>query len=123
MINIDILYSAIAAVASGILGAMGMGGGGILMIYFSLFTDIEQKTAQGINILFFLPSALIAVIIYIKKKMIDKKTAIPFAISGMAGSVGGALLSGLLSGELLTKLFGCLLLYIGIKELLPKSRK
>ena len=43
------LWSAVAGILSGLLGAMGLGGGGILIIYLSIFTSIPQAQAQGIN--------------------------------------------------------------------------
>ena len=64
------IISAAAGILSGIIGAMGMGGGGVLIIYLNLFTDIPQSTAQGINLLFFLPTAVLAVLYYTKKKLI-----------------------------------------------------
>ena len=63
----------LAGLFSGILGGMGLGGGGILIIYLSLFTDIKQLTAQGINLLFFIPIGLIALTIYAFKKQIKWK--------------------------------------------------
>ena len=63
------ILALLAGLLSGIIGAMGLGGGAVLIIYLSLFTETEQLTAQGINLLFFIPTALLAVIIYaIKKK-------------------------------------------------------
>ena len=44
----------LAGLFSGILGSMGLGGGGILIIYLSLFTATEQLKAQGINLIFFI---------------------------------------------------------------------
>ena len=61
------LYMWIAGILSGIIGAMGIGGGGILIIYLTLFADMEQMAAQGINLLFFIPCAVVALIIHIRK--------------------------------------------------------
>ena len=36
------------------LSGMGVGGGGLFVIYLSLFTDTPQLVAQGMNLLFFL---------------------------------------------------------------------
>ena len=47
----------IAGIISGILGAMGFGGGGILILYLTLYKDMPQVVSQGINLLFFIPSA------------------------------------------------------------------
>lgn len=57
----------LAGLLSGIIGSMGLGGGAVLIIYLSLFTETEQLRSQGINLLFFIPIALIAVIIYAEK--------------------------------------------------------
>ena len=39
---------------SGVIGALGMGGGGVLIIFLSAFAGLDQLKAQGINLLFFL---------------------------------------------------------------------
>ncbi len=115
------LWSALAGTASGILGAMGMGGGGILIIYLTLFAGVEQGMAQGINLLFFIPSAVIALIIYWKKKLIDWKTAFLCSSLGVVGALAGAWLSTIIDGAILGKLFGVLLLIMGIKQLFYKK--
>ena len=53
----------LAGLFSGMLGSMGLGGGAVLIVYLSLFTEMGQLKSQGINLLFFVPIALIAVII------------------------------------------------------------
>lgn len=116
------LISAFAAVLSGVIGAMGMGGGGVLIIYLNLFTDIEQSRAQGINLLFFLPTAVLAVLYYAKKKMIVWKIAVPFALMGVVGTVVGCFLCGKFDNGILTKLFGALLLVMGISGLFKKEK-
>ena len=63
----------LAGLFSGIIGGMGMGGGAVLIIYLSLFTDTPQIKAQGINLLFFIPIGLTALIIYAFKKQIKWK--------------------------------------------------
>ena len=118
----NVVYAIIAAIASGILGAMGMGGGGILMIYLTLIAGIDHSVSQGINLLFFIPSAVIAIIIYIKKKLIDLKIAIPFATAGVFGALAGSYISGMLDSNILSKMFGIFLLYIGVRELFSKAK-
>ncbi|MEE0930959.1 MAG: hypothetical protein UIM53_08165 [Acutalibacteraceae bacterium] len=60
----NLLWLLIASFGAGLLGSMGMGGGGILVIFLSLCTDIPQANAQGINLLFFIPIAILSVIMY-----------------------------------------------------------
>ena len=71
-------WTALAAgLLSGIIGAMGLGGGAVLIIYLSVFTDMPQLKSQGINLLFFIPIAAAAVAVYGFKKQIKWKLA-PF---------------------------------------------
>ncbi len=113
----------LAGLLSGIIGAMGMGGGAVLIIYLTLFTDTKQLTAQGINLLFFIPIALTAVIIYAFKKQIKWKTVLFLSLFGVIGTFLGILLADKLGGDFTAKLFGGLLIIIGIKEIFQKQRK
>ncbi len=119
----NLIISAIAGILSGMIGAMGMGGGGVLIIYLNLFTDIPQSMAQGINLLFFLPTAVLAVLYYSKKKMIVWEIAVPFAFMGILGTIAGCYLCGKFDNSILTKLFGILLLVMGTAGLFKKDRK
>lgn len=111
----------LAGLFSGIIGAMGLGGGAVLIIYLKLFTDTKQLTAQGINLLFFIPIALVAVTIYAFKKQIKWKLVLKVAVSGLVGAVLGIFLADYLGGELTGKIFGGVLIIMGIKETFCKS--
>ena len=106
----------LAGLFSGIAGAMGLGGGAVLIIYLNLFTDTEPLTARGINLIFFIPISLLAVIIYAFRGEIKWKTVIPLALFGFLGAVGGILLMKFISGELVGKIFGGLLIIMGLRE-------
>ena len=100
-----------------------MGGGGVLIICLTLFMNIEQQQAQGINLIFFIIPAIFSVIVYSKRKMIIWKIAIPFALLGVVGAIVGSLLSIIIDGFWLSKIFGIMLLIIGVKELFIKKDK
>ncbi len=117
------IIALLAGLLSGIIGSMGLGGGAVLIIYLSLFTDTEQLTAQGINLLFFIPIGLLSVIIYTVKKQIKWKTTVKIALWGLVGAVIGLTLTDLLGGEITTKIFGGLLILIGLGEIFAKNRK
>ena len=110
-----------AGLFSGILGSMGLGGGAVLIIYLSLFTETKQLTAQGINLLFFIPIATVAVIIYAYKKQIKWKITLKIALWGIIGTALGLMLADFLGGELTAKAFGLMLLILGIKDLFFKK--
>ena len=111
----------IAGVLSGMLGAMGFGGGGILILYLSLYRNLPQLTAQGINLIFFIPSALLAVIMHSKNHLIEWKTAVKYILFGLIGVGIGFILLKFVNENVVRKLFSVLLIYMGIKELFSKS--
>ncbi|MDR2655415.1 MAG: sulfite exporter TauE/SafE family protein [Oscillospiraceae bacterium] len=107
--------------ASALLGALGMGGGGILLIYLTVFAGVEQLNAQGMNLIFFLPVAAVALIFHSKNKLVDWKIT-AFTISGgLAGVFLGKFAADFLGGEFLRKAFGLFLLVLGLKELFKKE--
>ncbi|MBR4972990.1 MAG: sulfite exporter TauE/SafE family protein [Clostridia bacterium] len=115
------ILALLAGLLSGIIGAMGLGGGAVLIIYLTLFADVEQLTAQGINLLFFIPIATVSVIIYGFKKKIKWKTVIKISAVGLIGTLFGWLLADFLGAELISKIFGGFLLLLGIKEIFSKT--
>ena len=113
-----------AGLFSGIIGAMGLGGGAVLIIYLSVFTDMPQLKSQGINLLFFIPIAIVAVAVYGFKKQIKWKLVLKIAAWGLVGTAGGLLFTDLLGGDITAKIFGGMLILIGIGELgIFKTRK
>ena len=112
-----------AGLFSGIIGGMGLGGGAVLIIYLTVFSDVDQLKAQGINLLFFIPIALLAVSVYAFKKQIKWKTVLFLSLFGVIGTFLGILLADKLGGDFTAKLFGGLLIIIGIKEIFQKQRK
>ncbi len=115
------LLAAVAGTLSAIIGAMGLGGGGVLIIYLNLFTDTSQVLAQGINLLFFIPSAIVAIIIYLKKNLINLKLALIFSLLGLVGASIGAYLACFIDGKVLSKLFAILLFIMGFMQLKNKK--
>ena len=72
---------------SGIVSAMGMGGGTILILCLSLFLGKDQHIAQGANLVFFIPTSIVSIIINIKQKFIKWKTGITVSIFGIIGAI------------------------------------
>ncbi len=108
--------------AAGIVSGMGIGGGTVLIPALVIFLNPRQQEAQGVNLLFFIPAAIIALIIHAKNKAIDFKLALPIIISGLIGAYLGSTLAIDMPGNILKKLFGVFLLAIGLWEMLRKGR-
>ena len=115
------LLSTLVGAGAGILASMGLGGGFILVVYLALCTSVEQKAAQGINLLFFVPIILLSVGIHLKNKLIDVKTSLLCAAIGAGATVGGFYLGRALDNEILRTVFETFIILAGAKDLLSKS--
>ena len=119
---VDLLVFPVAVVL-GFLAGLGVGGGSLLMLWLTTVIHMEYADARIINLLFFLPVGLIAVIIYAIKRKIKWKTVLFMATGGVLGAVLGLSLTGWIGGNLTAKLFGALLVFLGIKEIIIKKNK
>ena len=116
------MLTAIIGFFSGILSGMGVGGGMLLIPALRIFFDIGQKNAQAINLFCFIPAAVCALIVHIKKKNVDFKSAVPMIITGIPFSVLGAYLCVKTSPRVLGILFGIFILVFGIREIYMSFR-
>ena len=101
---------------AGIIGGLGMGGGTVLILLLTIFMNIEQTIAQGSNIIFFIPTAIASIFIFIKNKYINFKVAIPICLWGLVGAFIGAKISTKLQINVLRKCFGVFLIIIAIYQ-------
>ena len=111
----------LCGLGAGIISAWGVGGGTLLLLVMTLFLGVEQRAAQGINLLFFLPTALSALICHAKEGFLDKptlKAAVPLAIPA---ALAGAWLATAVDVALLRKPFGIYLLLSGLSLILPRK--
>ncbi len=108
--------------AAGIISGMGIGGGAILIPALVFFVKPEQHVAQSVNLLFFIPTAIVALAIHIKNKNVDFRTGIPILLLGLGGAVIGSKIALSMDGSILKKVFGVFLLAMGIYELFGKPR-
>lgn len=113
----------IAGTILGFLSGIGVGGGSLLMLWLTLVLGMEHTQARIINLLFFIPSAVIASIFRWKQGNLDIKKIIPAIISGCIFAFLFSLLSIRMELTLLKKLFGVLLLITGFRELFYRPRK
>ena len=81
---LSFLIAIAAGVVCGVLSGFGIGGGTLLMVWMTALMSMEQKIAQGVNLLYFLPTSVGALIFHIRQKMICWDVVIPAAICGSA---------------------------------------
>lgn len=78
---------------------------------------MPQKTAQSINLIYFVPTAVIALKTHIKNKRVDTKVAKGIVIFGLIGAIIGSFVALGLDNNILKRLFGIFLLLMGIREI------
>lgn len=111
------MVEVLTGLISGIISGMGMGGGTVLILCLSVFLGVNQKVAQGINLIFFIPTSIAAIAVNIKEKNINFKIAKIVIAFGIIGAVVGAIIARTINVNLLRKLFGIFLGFIAIHEI------
>ena len=118
-----IIWNFIASFFSGLLGSMGFGGGGILILYLTLALNYAHVTSQGVNLIFFVPCAIIGLILHARHGMLNFKRIIPYLLAAIPGVILGLYLTNIITSAWLSKIFGCILLFLGIRELFFNYKK
>lgn len=118
-----ILIMIIIGFLSAVIGSMGLGGGGILLLYLVNFTSTSQLTAQGINLVFFIPVAVLSIIFHAKNGLIKKETLLVTIIPAILFCILGFFVSTNIDESFIRKGFGIFLIIIGLRELIVSFRK
>ena len=119
MIWIDIAFTFLFAVLAG----MGIGSGGLLVLYLTLFRSTPQLSAQGFNLLFFLFASAASMAVHLTRRHIHMYTVALILATGLPGAYLGSHVALLLPEGLGSKLFGLFLIAVGLPRLLPRSRQ
>lgn len=107
----------IAAIITGLLASLGVGGGMVLIVWLTAVMGMSQLEAQGINLLFFLPIAFLSVIIHRKNGLISFGKLVPTVLTGIFGAAAGAFAARFIGSDILGKIFAVFIIIIGVKEL------
>lgn len=117
------IWYVVAGLSGGLLGGMGMGGGTALIPLLSIFYNVSQHSAQAVNLISFVPMAVVALLIHIKNKLLEFDKAFVIILSGLATCVLGCYLARAMSANLLKRFFGGFLLVLSVFQLVVELRK
>ena len=107
---------------TGILSAWGVGGGTLLLLCMTLFLGVDQSTAQGINLLYFLPTAGMGLYWHRKNGLLEKgvlRQAIPL---GTVAAIAAAWIATSVDTAVFRKPFGVYLLLTGVMTLFQTKK-
>ena len=117
----DFIIYVIIGLLSGIISGMGIGGGTVLVPALSIIYGMQQQTVQKINLIYFIPTAVIALITHVKQGNIEKKPLLPIIAFGLIGAAAGSFIAVGMKAEILRRYFGFFLLGMGFYEFLRKE--
>ena len=106
---------------AGIIGGMGIGGGTILIPSLVFLIGTKQHTAQSVNLISFIPTATVAILIHLRNKNIEKKLVIKLILLGVLGAIIGSFIAVNLDAQILKKFFAGFLLLMGVYEIFSKK--
>ena len=111
------LWYALTGLASGVVSGMGIGGGAILIPALTIFLGMEQQAAQKINLLYFLPTAAIALRTHVKGGNVEKAGLLRLTLYGLVAACVGAFVAVQIDGGYLRKGFAAFLLVMAVYEI------
>ena len=107
---IDFLVSCGVALLSG----LGVGSGGLLVVFLTKYREIGQLFAQGVNLIFFIFSSGASTAVNLRARNICYGAVSLMSIGGTIGAIVGAIVASMLAPDLLRIGFGLMLLVGGI---------
>ena len=111
------VLSIFAGALCGIVSGLGIGGGSLLILYLQNVAAFPQLESQFVNLLYFLPTSLSALVLHTKNKLVDFSVSLPAIFGGILSAILFSYLASLIDPSILKKIFGFLVILIGFREL------
>lgn len=115
---LDIIVGTAVAVLSG----MGVGSGGMLVVYLTLAAGMSQAPAQALNLFFFLFAASASTAVNIRRRNIAWGCVILLGLGGAVGAIAGSAIAAVAKPRVLRMLFGIMLTVTGARGLIGTLR-
>lgn len=113
----------IATFLAATLSGLGLGSAGLFVLYLTLIAGFGQTEAQGINLLFYLFSAGVSLLLHVRQRRISWRLVRFLVICALPGTLLGTYLAGVLDAALVRRLFGGMLVVSGVPALLERKKK
>ena len=106
----------------GFLSGLGIGGGSLLIVWLTAILNVDPLTARSINLLFFIPAAVITCVFRLRQKTVSLKKILPAILAGCIAAIAFSMISTVLDEHILKKIFGIILLAAGLREVFYRRR-
>lgn len=108
-------FDALTGISVGLCNGLFGSGGGMVAVPMLEKGGCEPKKAHATSIAMTLPLSVISGIVYFRGGGLDIETALKFVPMGLAGAAVGAVIMKKLSGSLLKRIFGLLMIIAGVR--------
>ena len=88
-----------------------------------MITDYAQQSLQTLNLIYYIPTALFALIIYFKNKNLDYKIGFKIILWGIIPTIVSAFVANIMDTSILRKFFAIYVIAIGCIILLKSLKK
>ena len=105
------------ALVIGILAGLGVGSGGLYLVYLRLFTDTPQREAQALNLAFFIFALLSAVIYHMIRRTYRDPRVLVSMLTGIPGAAVGSFAAGYIPQEWLRRILGVIFIVAAVYTL------
>ena len=120
---VNIIIDVLIASVLGMLAGMGIGGGSLLLLWLTQIALIPQEQARLINLLFYLPAAMISILFRKAQKSLQIKPIRPAILAGCISATFFSIIHSQWDLTLLKRLLGILLIATGIREIFYRPPK
>jgi uncharacterized membrane protein YfcA len=103
-------------------GLLGVGGGVVIVPMMVFLLGTEQHLAQGVSMLFIIPTALSGLYHLFRNKLVDIRVAVLVSIGSLVGALISANFVQYIAADDLKKMFGAFVIYSGIRMVMPKKK-
>ncbi len=104
-----------------LLTGMGVGSGGLFVVYLTLVKDTPQLLAQGLNLYFFIFSTATATVIHSLSNPLVRLRLLTVCGFGGIGCVFGAILAQNTNAGMLRTVFAFLMIFAGVVSFVRKK--
>ena len=119
--GISLFFAAAVSFFIAILSGLGVGSGGLFVIWLTAAYGVSATQARGMNLLFFVFSASAALFFHYKRRNIDLRLVVFLALFALLGTFVGVYLSKFIDSHWIRRLFGGFLVFSGVYSLFWKK--
>lgn len=112
--------TALVAFGAAILAGLGVGSGGLYLLYLTEVAGVAQYGAQGMNLVFFSAATLASSFLNLRRGWLPAPRLLPLLLFGTLGTVVGALLTLIIPARIARIGFGLVMVAAGGYTLLSR---